>query len=76
MSKRIEQIGLDRLQVSELIDKWIFNKRDREILKRRLLDGVRFDDLSAEFGISVRHTKKIVYTGEDRVISKASPWTL
>lgn len=44
-----------------LIDEWVFNERDRMILKRRLLDGVRFEPLSEEFGISVKQVKNIVY---------------
>ena len=76
MNKRIEQTGLNRGQIGELIDKWIFSQRNRDILKRRLLDGIRYDDLSEEFGISVRQTKKIVYAGEDVVLNKATPWVI
>lgn len=76
MSKRIENSGLDRHQVSELIDRWIFSERDRAVLKRRLLDSVRFEDLAEEFALSVRQTKKLVYRGEEKVLSKAQPWIL
>lgn len=32
--------NLSRSEISHLIDEWIFNERDRAVLKRRLLDGV------------------------------------
>lgn len=32
---------LSRSELSLLIDEWIFNERDRAILKRRLLDGLK-----------------------------------
>ena len=46
------------------IDLWITGRnatRDREVLKRRLIDGIKFEDLAAEFGLSVYGVKQIVY---------------
>lgn len=57
----IENYNLSRAQWNALIDEWIFNERDRMILKRRLLDGIRFEPLAEEFDISVKQTKNIVY---------------
>lgn len=59
--------NLSRSEVSNLIDEWIFNERDRSILKRRLLDGVIYDKLAEEFDLSVRHVKHIVYKGEEKI---------
>lgn len=53
--------------VSRLIDEWIFNERDRAILKRRLLDGIKFERLAEEFDLSVRHVKNIVYRNEKKI---------
>ena len=44
-----------------LIDEWIPHERDRKIMKRRMIDGILFEDLAEEFGLSVRRTKAIVY---------------
>ena len=52
-------------QLALLIDEWIRNKRNREILKRRLIDGICFEPLAEEFGLSVRQTKTIVYKSQD-----------
>lgn len=57
--------NLSRPEWETLIEKWIFSERDRAILKRRLLDGITFEDLSAEFDLSVRQTKNIVYRLEE-----------
>ena len=67
---RIETTGLSRSEVERLIDEWIFNERDRKILKRRLLDGICYEPLAEEFGLSVRETKKIVYKGEQKLVGK------
>ena len=32
--------NLSRSEVNHLIEEWIFNERDRAVLKRRLLDGI------------------------------------
>lgn len=58
---------LSRSQVAHLIDEWIFSERDRKILKRRLLDGICYEPLAEEFGLSVRQIKTIVYKGEEKV---------
>lgn len=56
-------------RVSWIIDQYIHNKRNREILKRRLIDGICFEPLAEEFDLSVRQVKNIVYKGE-KVIFK------
>ena len=53
--------------VSRLIDEWIFSERDRAILKRRLIDGIKFERLAEEFDLSVRQTKNIVYRGSKKI---------
>ena len=60
-------IDLSRTDLENLIDEWIFSERDRKILKRRLLDGICYEPLAEEFDLSVRHTKTIVYKGEERL---------
>lgn len=69
MGKAVEQLGYPRSTLEHLIDEWIFSERDRAILKRRLLDGVLYDTLAAEFDMSVRQIKKIVYRAEDKLFS-------
>lgn len=73
MAKRAElrsgRGDLSRSEVESLIDEWIFNERDRRILKRRLLDGVCYEPLAEEFDLSVRQVKNIVYKGQDRLFS-------
>lgn len=61
---------LSRSEVEQVIDEWIFNERDRKILKRRLLDGICFEPLAEEFNMSVAQIKRIVYKGSERVFSK------
>ena len=62
--------NLSRSQISNLIDEWIFNERDRAILKRRLLDGVCFEPLAEEFDLSVQQIKNIVYKSQTRLFSR------
>lgn len=47
-------------------------ERNREILKRRLIDGVRFEELAEEFNLSVRHTKTIVYKASTQLFNHVS----
>jgi len=66
----MRDFDIPRSQVELLIDEWIFSERDRQILKRRLLDGICFEPLAEEFNLSVRHIKTIVYKGEEKLFSK------
>lgn len=52
--------GLSSGELESLIGSWIFNERDRSLVRRRLLDGVKFEPLAEEFGLSVTQTKRIV----------------
>lgn len=60
-------LELSRSELEKLIDEWILSERDRKILKRRLIDGIRYEPLAEEFDLSVRYTKTIVYKGEERL---------
>lgn len=60
-------IDLSRTEWEYLIDEYIFSERDRAILKRRLLDGICFEPLVEEFGLSVRQTKSIVYKAQEQL---------
>lgn len=55
---------LSTTQIKTLIDEWIKSERDREILKRRLLDGICYEPLAEEFDLSTRQVKNIVYKSE------------
>lgn len=59
--------NLSRSEIEYLIDGWIFNERDRAVLKRRLLDGIKYEALAEEFDLSVRQVKNIVYKSENRL---------
>ena len=65
MKHRFEDYS--RSTVSAAIDELIFNERDRAILKRRLLDGICYEPLAEEFGLSVDRIKQIVYKSEAKL---------
>jgi len=46
-------------ELEHLIDEWIHSERDRKLLKRRLIDKIKFADLAEEFNYTVRHTQRI-----------------
>lgn len=55
--------GYSRSQINEAIDEWIIGRnalRNREILKRKLIDGVPYMDLADEYDLSLKRVKTIV----------------
>lgn len=69
--------GMSKSELCEIIDNIIGFKaeRNRDILKRRLCDGLTFEELSEEFDISVNQVKRIVYNGIAEILKKASGFT-
>lgn len=74
MYGKIGALGLSSSEWNVLIDKWVFNERNRVILKRRIIDGLTYENLAEEFDLSVRQIKNIVKTETqqltDRIIQK------
>lgn len=60
-------INTSRTEAEKLINEWIFNARDRNILMRRILDGLTFEELAEEFSLSTQRTKVIVYQSLDKL---------
>lgn len=54
-------------EIAALIDDRIHSERDRRILKRRLIDGICYEPLAEEMGMSPRRIKTIVYRLEDKI---------
>jgi len=48
-------------QIENTIDEWIKSEQDRKILKRKLIDGIPFEQLAEEFDMSTRGIKYKVY---------------
>lgn len=55
-------------QISALIDEHIHNKRDRDILKRRLVDGICYEPIAEEFDLSTQRVKAIIYKATQKLI--------
>ena len=54
-------------QIRAIIEEYIHSERDRQILCRRLIDGICYEPLAEEFNLSVRQVKTIVYREGDKV---------
>jgi DNA-directed RNA polymerase specialized sigma24 family protein len=48
---------LSRSQWILLIDEWVFNEKDRAMLKRKMLDGLTYEQVAEEFDLSTQQTK-------------------
>ena len=47
-------------EIINLINEYIHSERDRDIMKRRLVDGICYEPLAEEFDISTVQVKRIV----------------
>ena len=55
---KFEPEELGRSVIEHYIDEYIFNERDRNLVKRRMFDAVSFDKLAEEFDLSSDYTRK------------------
>ena len=56
-----------RSQIEAVIEEWVLNERDRNVMKRRLIDGITYERLAEEFDMSPSQIKRIVYKCEDKI---------
>ena len=63
----MNNIDLSRSEWENLINEWIFSERDRNIIKRRLLDGLTYKELQEEFNLSIDRLKRIIYKGQNKI---------
>ena len=67
--KNVENITKEQLELA--IDSCIIlqnhAERNRKILKRRLIDGITYEQLAEEFDLSVQMIQKIIYKNETKI---------
>ena len=63
----MEQQEYTNSQISAVIDEYIHNERNREIMKSRLIDGWTYEHIAEAYGMSERQIKRIVYRCEDTI---------
>ncbi len=69
--RRFDTQGMTRSEIINLVNETIFSERDRAMILRRLIDGLRMEQLAEEFQLSVPQTKRIVYKAEDALARRA-----
>lgn len=66
--------NISNTQLSEIIDEWIKNERDRAMMKRRLIDGVTIERLAEEYELSVKQAHRITIKYSDYLYSLCNEW--
>lgn len=71
-SQHAEQLSLyNDVMLAEAIDHWVigmFNaERNRAILKRSMIDGIGFERIAEEFGMSRRQIANIVHKSQEKL---------
>lgn len=67
MKHDLGKFDLSKQQVLDLIESYIFNARNRQIVRRRLIDGVGYEDLAEEYCLSVNQVKTVCYKAIDKI---------
>lgn len=60
------EISADDLQQG--INLWVKSARNRAVLRDKLIDGLTYEQIAEKHGLSVRHTKTLIYRYGDFVL--------
>ena len=63
----VEKKEITTSEILMAIDEHVHNEKHRHLLKRRLIDGITFENLAEEFDLSVRQVKRIVYRESEKI---------
>jgi DNA-directed RNA polymerase specialized sigma24 family protein len=69
--RRFDTNGMTRSTIVNLVNETVLSARDRAVVLRRLVDGVRMEQLAEEFELSVPQVKRIIYRAEDALARRA-----
>ncbi len=59
--------NLSTKEIDDAINSWIKNKRNREILHERLVDGIKFEKLAELHELTPQQVKNIVRKGRETI---------
>ena len=62
-----EMIEYSNSQISELIDDYIHNARNRAILKDRLIDGLTYERIAEIYDMSYQQIRTIIYKEQEKI---------
>lgn len=51
---------LSNTELSALVDDWVKSQRDRQVMKRKLIDGITYERIAEEQELSVKQVYRIV----------------
>lgn len=66
-TQKVDLSDVKNSDIANAIDEYIHSERDRKILKRRLIDGICYEPLAEEMGMSVVQIKRIVSKAEAKL---------
>lgn len=66
-TQKVDLSDVKNSDIANAIDEYIHSERDRKILKRRLIDGICYEPLADEMGMSVIQIKRIVSKAEAKL---------
>lgn len=66
----IDYSEISNSDIEKAINDYVHNEKIRQMLKRRLIDGLTFEMLAEEFDMTPRGAKKAVYKYGDKVLLK------
>lgn len=68
---KLDKYNFSRSEWNNYIEEWIIGRngeRDRAIMRRRLFDGVSFEQIAEEYDLSTQRAHEIVYAAQTKLL--------
>jgi hypothetical protein len=60
----MNKVNLPNNVIEDIINNWVHSERDRAIMHRRFIDGIKVETLAVDFDLSVRQINNILFEGK------------
>ena len=67
---KMENYDLSRSEWENLIDEYVFNEIHRAMLKRNLLDGRTYEQISEQFDMSTRQVARLIPKLQEKLFKR------
>lgn len=64
---KLHELGLSRSQILYLIDEWIWNTRNKQMLILKL-EGYTYEEIADKFCLSTQYTKEVITASQKRIL--------
>ena len=68
---KLNELGLPKSEILRIADEWIWNTRNKDILKLKM-EGKTYEEIAEYFCLSSQYVKEIFHASQNKIIEHSS----